>query len=184
MNDGSEFDSQFERKVPEGDERERRVCRNCGWIDYENPKIIVGSVCEWDGKVLLCRRAIEPRYGFWTLPAGFMELQETTEQGAAREAYEEALAEIEVLDLLAIYSIPRISQVHMIYRATLRKPKIGVGPESLEVRMFAWEEIPWDELAFPNNQWALEQYRSVQGQVGFAPFGVPEAEQQRMSGLA
>lgn len=156
--------------VPPGEDRERLVCPDCSYIAYENPKIIVGAVVtDGEGRFLLCRRAIEPRKGFWTLPAGFMELGETTEQGAAREAMEEAGARIAIDALLAIYNIPRISQVQMIYRATLSDPAIAAGPESLEVAMLTWGQIPWDELAFPSVVWALHEWRGRQGQSGFAP---------------
>jgi len=116
--------------VPEGDNRERNVCTDCGFIHYDNPKIVVGSVAVWQGKVLMCRRAIEPRAGYWTLPAGFMELHERSEDAAAREAWEEARAEIEVGNLFALYNIPRISQVQLFYRATLKSPAIAPGLEA------------------------------------------------------
>src|SRR5678816_2859720 len=105
----------FDRRVPEGDTRERLVCRDCGFIHYQNPTIVVGSVATWDGRVLLCRRAIEPRVGYWTIPAGFLEQQETPEEGAMREAREEAGAEIEIDGLLGVYSVARISQIHLLY---------------------------------------------------------------------
>lgn len=155
--------------VPPGEDRERLVCPDCSYIAYENPKIVVGAVVtDGDGRFLLCRRAIHPRKGFWTLPAGYMELNETTEQGAAREAMEEAGAHIAIDALLAVYNIPRISQVQMIYRARLSDPAIAAGPESLEVGMFAWKDIPWDELAFPSVVWALHEWRAKLGQTGFA----------------
>jgi ADP-ribose pyrophosphatase YjhB (NUDIX family) len=145
--------------IPEGDNRERMVCPDCGFINYENPKIVVGAVCLWQDRILLCRRAINPRRGFWTLPAGFLELQESTPAGAMREAWEEAQAKIVIDGLLAIYDIPRISQVQIIYRAHLEAPEFAAGAESLEVKLFAWEEIPWEELAFPSVRWALDHYR-------------------------
>jgi ADP-ribose pyrophosphatase YjhB (NUDIX family) len=145
-------------RIPEGDNRPRLVCDDCGFVAYENPKVVVGSVTRWDGRILLCRRAIEPRRGFWTLPAGYLELHEETAAGACREALEEACARIEIDGLLAVYNIPRLSQVQLIYRARLLDGEIAPGPESLEVRLFAPEEIPWDELAFPSVRWALEQY--------------------------
>jgi ADP-ribose pyrophosphatase YjhB (NUDIX family) len=147
--------------IPDGDNRERQVCPDCGFINYENPKIVVGSVVRWENCILLCRRAIEPRRGFWTLPAGYMELHESTVQTAEREAWEEALAKITIDGLLAVYSIPRISQVQLIYRAHLTSPDFAAGPESLEVALFAWDEIPWDDLAFPSVKWALDQYREA-----------------------
>lgn len=158
------------RMVPQGEDRERLVCPDCSYIAYENPKIVVGAVVtDAEGRFLLCRRAIQPRRGFWTLPAGYMELAETTEQGAAREALEEAGAHIAIDALLAVYNIPRISQVQMIYRATLADPAIAAGPESLEVGMFAWGQIPWDDLAFPSVVWALHEWRDRAGQAAFAP---------------
>jgi ADP-ribose pyrophosphatase YjhB (NUDIX family) len=145
--------------IPEGDNRERMVCPDCGFIHYENPKIVVGSVCVFGDRYLLRRRAINPRRGYWTLPAGYLELNEATPDGARREAWEEARAEIVIDGLLAVYDIPRISQVQIIYRAHLAAPQFAAGPESLEVRLFAWDEIPWEELAFPSVRWALDQYR-------------------------
>lgn len=158
------------RMVPAGEDRERLVCPDCSYIAYENPKIVVGAVVtDADERFLLCRRAIQPRKGFWTLPAGYMELNETTEQGAAREAMEEAGARIAIDGLLAVYNIPRISQVQMIYRARLSDPAIAAGPESLEVGLFAWDDIPWNDLAFPSVVWALHEWRDRRGQTGFAP---------------
>jgi ADP-ribose pyrophosphatase YjhB (NUDIX family) len=145
--------------IPEGDNRERMLCADCGYIAYENPKIVVGAVCRWEEKILLCKRAIDPRSGYWTLPAGYLELHEGTAAGASREAWEEAQAQIAIDGLLAIYDIPRISQVQLIYHARLVTPDIAAGPESLEVRLFAWDEIPWQDLAFPSVRWALDHYR-------------------------
>ena len=160
----------FERKVPPGDTHERLVCNDCGFILYENPKLVVGSVCEWSGRILLCKRSIEPRSGYWTIPAGFMEKGETTTQGAEREAWEEARAKIEIDSLLGIYNIPRISQVQLLYRARLLSPDVAVGDETSEVRLFEWDDIPWDELAFPSVSWVLQCFDSVRGQERFAPF--------------
>ncbi|WP_300302732.1 NUDIX hydrolase, partial [Ferrovibrio sp.] len=151
----------FSAKVPEGDNRDRLICDDCGWIHYVNPKVVVGAVVGHGDKLLLCRRAIEPRKGFWTIPAGYMEERETSEAGAMREAREEACASIAIDALLAVYSIPRISQVQLIYRATLAAPDFAAGPESLEVRLFDWGEIPWSDLAFPSVHWALNHYRAV-----------------------
>jgi ADP-ribose pyrophosphatase YjhB (NUDIX family) len=159
--------------TPEGDNRERMVCPDCGFINYENPKIVVGSVCLWEERILLCRRAINPRRGFWTLPAGYLELHESTSAGAIREAWEEAQATIAIDGLLAIYDIPRISQVQIMYRARLVTPAFAAGPESLEVKLFAWEEIPWDELAFPSVRWALEHYRDCVATGDFTARGTP-----------
>ena len=145
-------------KIPEGDNRLRKTCPECGFIEYENPKIVVGSVVTEGERILLCRRAINPRKGFWTLPAGYLELHETTEAGARREAEEEAGAKIEIDGVLAVYSIPRISQVQIIFRARLASA-FAAGPESLEVALFAWDEIPWDDIAFPSVHWALRHFR-------------------------
>jgi len=165
----------FAIQVPEGDDRERKVCTRCGFINYENPKIVTGSVATDDqGRVLLCKRAIEPRSGYWTLPAGYMELNETTEASAKREAWEEAYAELELDQVLAIYSVPRISQVQIMYRARLLNPEtVRPGPESEDVALWAWEDIPWTELAFPTVYWALRHHHEVIGKTGFPPFSNP-----------
>jgi ADP-ribose pyrophosphatase YjhB (NUDIX family) len=139
-------------------------------VHYENPKIVVGSVATHERRYLLCRRAIEPRRGLWTIPAGFLEEHETTEQGALREAREEACAELELDGLLGIYNIPRISQVQLIYKARLVRPEFARGDESLDVRLFSWSEIPWDEIAFPSVHWALRHHRDLGDQERFRPF--------------
>jgi ADP-ribose pyrophosphatase YjhB (NUDIX family) len=161
--------SRFVRRIPEGEDRERLTCSDCGYIAYENPKVVVGSVVDVDGKVLLCRRAIQPRHGFWTIPAGYMELGETVEEGARREAQEEACAELALDGVLAVYSIARIGQVQIMFRARLAAPGFAPGPESLEVRLFAWDEIPWDSLAFPSVHWVLQAWREA----GPGPLGAP-----------
>lgn len=166
----------FSRRVPPDDDRERRICDTCGFVDYENPKVVVGSVVRVGDGVLLCRRAIEPRYGYWTLPAGFMELNETVEEAARREAWEEAQAKLFIKGVLAVYSIPRISQVQIMHIAELAEPGFAAGPESLEVAVFGWDEIPWDELAFPSVQWALTQARQVWDVESFPPFTNPPGE--------
>lgn len=163
----------FSDKVPAGDEMSRAVCDHCEFVHYVNPKIIVGSVVTHEGKILLCKRAIEPRRGYWTLPAGFMEQNETTQEGAKREAFEEANADIRIGDMLALYNVTHISQVHIMYRAELVTPEFSPGMESLEVDLFAWEDIPWQDLAFPSVIWALNQYKSVMHQSHFAPFTNP-----------
>jgi ADP-ribose pyrophosphatase YjhB (NUDIX family) len=134
--------------IPDGDDRKRYLCDACGVIHYQNPKIIAGTVPIWEGKVLLCKRAIEPRKGFWTLPAGFMELGETTDEAAIRETDEEANAAVDLQGLYTMYSLPFISQVHIFYRAELRSGQFSPGSESLETRLFDESEIPWDELSF------------------------------------
>ena len=166
----------FVREIPEGDDRERRVCADCGFIDYENPKIVVGSVASWEDRILLCRRAIHPRKGYWTLPAGYMEMNESAAEGAAREAWEEAFARLEIETVLAVYSIPRISQVQVIFRAQLTTPDVAAGPESAEVGLFRWNEIPWDDIAFPSVRWALNHFDEVRGQTGFAARSNPPGE--------
>ena len=159
----------FVRTIPAGDTRERQVCSNCSYVVYENPKVVVGSVVVDNGRVLLCRRAIEPRLGFWTLPAGYLELNETTAEGARREAMEEAGADIALDGILALYNVSRIGQVQIMYRARFATPGIQAGEESLEVGMFAWDEIPWDRIAFPTVRWALNAWRDL----GAGPLGVP-----------
>lgn len=175
----------FVRRIPEGDNRERLVCPDCGHIDYQNPKVVVGSVVVSGGSVLLCRRAIEPRPGFWTLPAGYLELGETLEEAAAREAQEEALAAIELEGILGVFSIARIGQVQVIFRARFRdgQPVFSPGPESLEVGLFAWEQIPWAEIAFPSVRWALDAWRRQPvGMLG-APAGNPPADPRGTKGI-
>jgi ADP-ribose pyrophosphatase YjhB (NUDIX family) len=160
----------FERRIPEGDTHERAVCTTCGFVAYENPKIVAGAVVADGETVLLCRRAIEPRRGFWTLPAGFLELHETPEEGALREAFEEAQARIVLEGLLGIATIPRLSQVQMLYRARFDgKPAFAAGEETLELGMFGWAEIPWGELAFPTVDWALRVWHDGRAR----PIGAP-----------
>jgi len=165
---------EFVRQIPDGDNRERMMCPDCGHIAYENPKVVVGAVVMEGSRVLLCRRAIEPRRGFWTLPAGYLELGETVEEGAAREAQEEANAMIELDGLLAVYSVARIGQVQLIYRARFAgPPAFSPGPESLDVRLFDWEDIPWAEIAFPTVHWALNAWRQLGDHAGHTPLGSP-----------
>ena len=135
-------------RVPADDNRERAVCPACATIHYENPLNVVGTVPVWGDRVLLCKRAIEPRHGLWTLPAGFLELGETTEQGALRETDEEAGARIELGPLFAVLNVPRVGQVHFFYRATMTSPELDPGSETLEARLFAEDEVPWDQIAF------------------------------------
>jgi ADP-ribose pyrophosphatase YjhB (NUDIX family) len=155
-------------RVPEGDNRERFVCSRCQVIHYQNPKIVAGCIPEWEDKILLCKRAIEPRYGLWTLPAGFMENGESTEQAAMRETWEEARARVSILGLYGLFSIPHISQVYMLFRGHLEDGKFAPGPESQECRLYSIEQIPWDELAFPVIRETLLRYRDDKnGQRGF-----------------
>ncbi len=164
--------AEFVRRVPEGDNRERLICADCGHIAYENPKVVVGSVVVSGDAILMCRRAIEPRRGFWTLPAGYLEHGETLEEGAAREALEEAQADIVLDGILGVFSISRIGQVQVIFRARFASPeapRFAAGPESLEVVLFSWSEIPRGEIAFPSVVWALDAWRRI----GAGPLGVP-----------
>ena len=150
-----------ELKVPEGDHLPRYVCTACATIHYENPRIIAGCVIEVDdGRILMCKRAIEPRHGFWTVPAGFMENGESVQQAAAREAMEEALAHVQIGSLLAIVSVVRAHQVHIMFRARLQpqRPDFGVGPESLETQLYTEEQIPWPQVAFLSVEFALRRY--------------------------
>lgn len=165
----------FQLKIPSGDNRERSVCTRCGFIDYRNPRIIAGSVATDDqDRILLCKRAIEPQIGLWTLPAGYLEMGEAAEAGARREAREEAEAIVTIDTLLAVYSIERISQVQLIYRARLENPgSIAPGPESQEVKLVPYGDIPWTELAFPSVVWALRDWKAVEGQAVFAPRSNP-----------
>ena len=136
------------QRVPPGDSLPRWVCDECGEIHYQNPKVVVGTIPEHEGRILLCRRAIEPRYGYWTLPAGFMENDETTAQAAARETEEEAGANIEMGEPFTLISVPRVNQVHLYYRARLRNLEFKPGEETLEVALMGEGEIPWKEIAF------------------------------------
>jgi ADP-ribose pyrophosphatase YjhB (NUDIX family) len=149
-----------ETRIPAGDSLPRQCCAHCGTIHYDNPKMVLGTLPVWEDKVLLCRRAIEPRYGMWTLPAGFMENNETTAEAAQRETDEEAGADIELLDIYTLISVPHISQIHGFYRARLRSPAFKPGEETLEAQLFAEEEIPWDELAFRTVKLTLQHYFS------------------------
>lgn len=149
-------DLQF--RVPVGDSLPRFVCGSCGSIHYLNPKIIVGSIPVWEDKILLCRRAIEPRYGMWTLPCGYMENGETIEDGAIRETAEEANAKIKIRNLQSVYSIPHINQVYMVFLSDLVDLDFFPGEESLEVELFREEEIPWNEIAFTAVQFSLENF--------------------------
>ena len=174
-----------ELRCPNNDDRLRHICVACGTIHYQNPKMVIGSIPEWEdpegeNKILLCRRAIEPRHGLWTLPGGFMENGETTTEAAIRETLEEANARIALGDLYSMYSLPCIDQVHLLFRARLLDTNFSPGQESLEVRLFAEAEIPWDEIAFRPVKFSLEHYFADRrkGRFGFhigeinAPTGV------------
>lgn len=145
-------------RTPPGDTRERRLCPACGVVHYENPNVVVGCVPEHEGRILLCRRAIEPRRGFWTVPAGFLENGETLEAGAARECHEEALARVTIGTLLAVVNIPEACQVHVFFRARLQDGAYGIGEESLETRLVEPAAIPWGDIAFRSTTYALQHY--------------------------
>jgi ADP-ribose pyrophosphatase YjhB (NUDIX family) len=146
-------------RIPEGDHLPRRICPGCAAVHYENPRIVVGCVPEADdGRILICLRAIEPRRGWWTVPAGFMENGETLRAGAARECHEEALAQVDVGELLAVVDIPEAHQVHVFFRAKLTSAVFGAGPESLDAKLVQPSEIPWEALAFPSTRFALESF--------------------------
>ncbi|MCX7070342.1 MAG: NUDIX hydrolase [Gammaproteobacteria bacterium] len=138
-----------DHRIPPGDHLPRAVCPACDTIHYQNPKVIAGCVPVWDGKVLMCRRNIEPRLGLWTFPAGFLEMSETSAQGAARETLEESQAEVDIGGLLAVINVPYVSQIYMIYRGQMRSPHHAVTSESSETRLMREDEIPWDDIAFP-----------------------------------
>ena len=158
MNYCTQCGTHVELRIPEGDSHLRHVCPQCGEIHYQNPKVIVGCIAQWEQRILLCRRAIEPCYGLWTLPAGFMENGESTTQAALRETYEEACARVSIERLFALINIPHISQVHLFYRARLLDTNFGAGEESLETQLFSEDEIPWHELAFSSVDQCLKAY--------------------------
>lgn len=147
-----------EYRVPADDNRERAVCTSCSSIHYENPINVVGTLPIWGDQVLLCKRAIEPRYGLWTLPAGFLEIGETAAQGAQRETDEEAGAQIELHDLYCLLNVVKVGQIHLFYRATLLSPEFNPGPETLEARLFHEHEVPWDEIAFRTVRETLQRF--------------------------
>ncbi len=177
----------FSTRIPPGEDRERQVCDRCGFVDYVNPKIVAGAVVAWaengpphgpgavpldQVKILLCRRAIHPRRGYWTLPAGFMETGETTREAARREIREEACAEVECDAVLALYDVTARAQVHVFQRARLLGGS-AAGPESLEVALYGWDEIPWEDLAFTTVHRALRAWLDSREQAVFAPYSNP-----------
>mgnify|MGYP000533685892 CR=1 FL=1 len=145
-------------KVPEGDTYKRFICGNCKTIHYQNPRIIVGCLATWEDKILICKRNIEPRFGLWNLPAGFMENGEKAEDGALRETFEESRAEVDIIKLHAVFSLPNVNQVYLHFYGRLKEPKFSITPESSEVRLFTIDEIPWDQIAFHSTTFALEKY--------------------------
>jgi len=147
-----------DQRVPEGDTLPRYICDGCETIHYENPKLVVGCIPEWGDQILLCRRAIEPRLGFWTLPAGFLENGESAAAGAVRETLEEAEARVEIYDMFSFYNLTHINQIYVMFRARLLDLNFGPGTESLEVRLFTEEDIPWNEMAFRTVGETLKHY--------------------------
>jgi len=154
----NQFGAKVEFRIPPGDHLARYICDSGGTIHYQNPRLVVGCVPEYEGKILLCRRAIEPRRGFWTVPAGFMENGETLQQAAARETHEEALARVEIGSLLSIVHVLHAHQVHVFFRAMLPEPTFGAGVESLEAALVEPKDIPWPEIAFPSTEYTLQRY--------------------------
>ena len=158
--------------IPHGDNMPRYVCKDpqCGFVHYQNPKIVAGCIVQWQNNILLCRRAIEPRSGLWTIPAGFLENGETVDGGALRETVEEACAEVKSPELFAVYNIPHVNQVYIIFCGNLAKPQFAPGEESLETKLFAESEVPWDELAFPVVRKALQRFFEDKRKGDFRPF--------------
>jgi len=150
--------AQLNFSIPEGDNRARYVCQQCHTIHYQNPKLVVGCLPVFEDKILICKRAIEPRYGLWNLPAGYLENNETVEQGAIRETREEAHANVEIIRLHSIYNLPHINQVYLHFLARLKNHEFSCGTESLEVRLFTPEQIPWSQMAFSSSTFALKKY--------------------------
>lgn len=145
-------------EIPEGDTRPRYVCKRCHTIHYSNPNVVAGCLPLWKGQVLLCRRAIPPREGYWNVPSGYLENGETVEEGAMREVWEEAEARVDILGVHALYSLPHINQIYIHFLAELKDGAFGVGPESSECRLFKEEEIPWDEIAFTSSVFSLRRF--------------------------
>jgi ADP-ribose pyrophosphatase YjhB (NUDIX family) len=154
----SQCSASLDFRVPDGDNLPRFICNSCGTIHYENPRLIVGCIPFWEEKVLLCKRAIEPRKGYWTIPAGFMENGELAEEGAMRETREEANAEVEIVGIHTVYSIPHINQVYMFFLARLKSLEFSPGVESLETRLFEEGEVPWEDMAFTSVKFCLQSY--------------------------
>ena len=163
----------IQEKKPGGDTHFRKVCSACDNIIYENPKVVVGSVCTYENKFLMCKRAIEPQKGLWTLPAGYLENNESVEEGAIREAYEEAYAKIRIKNLLAVYSLKHVEQIQILFHSELLDLNIKPGIESLEVSLFDWDKIHWDNIAFPSVVWALNNFKERQNLDTFKVFNNP-----------
>ncbi|MBU0594772.1 MAG: NUDIX hydrolase [Gammaproteobacteria bacterium] len=183
MNYCSHCGARVSLRIPEGDSLPRYVCDSCHTIHYQNPKMVIGCIPQWEDKILLCRRAIEPRHGFWTLPAGFMENSETTTQAAARETLEEAQAMVEIGALYCLFNVPHISQVHLFFQARMLQPHFGAGVESLEVKLFTEQNLPWDEIAFATVRRTLQLFVTERqsGTFGFHMGDIhPAANQQKL----
>jgi ADP-ribose pyrophosphatase YjhB (NUDIX family) len=164
-------------RIPDGDNVPRFVCEACGTIHYQNPKLVVGCVPEHEGKIVICRRAIEPRRGYWTVPAGFMENGETLQQAAARESREEALIDVEIGSLLAVVHVLYAHQVHVFFRGRMRTASYGAGIESLEVELVRPQDIPWSEIAFPSTEYTLRRYLEDRA-AGREPYHFTELERR------
>ena len=160
MNYCSHCSARLDVLIPEGDDRPRQVCPDCGRIHYVNPKLVVGSIPEWEGRVLLCKRAIEPRLGKWTLPAGFLEAGETVEAGARRETLEEAQGRLDQVEPYALFDLVFVNQIYLMFRARLIDGRFGIGEESLAVELFEERDVPWDQLAFTVMEKILRRYFS------------------------
>lgn len=158
MNFCSNCGARVSLRVPAGDDRKRYICEACNIVHYENPKVVVGCIPQWEDKILLCRRSIEPCYGKWTLPAGYMENEETVAEGARREAFEEAGVRVKIISLYGLYSLPSINQIYMMFMARMTDANFSPGSESLDVRLFDKTDIPWDHLAFTVIRNTLRQY--------------------------
>ena len=168
MNFCSECGESVVHRIPEGDNLPRFICENCDTIHYQNPKLVVGCLPVWNEQILLCKRAIEPSYGLWTLPAGFMENQESLEEAALRESHEEANANLEIEDIYSVISLPHINQIYVLYRAKLLDLDFYAGPESLDVQLFNEEDIPWEQLAFKTIEHTLKHFYKDRKQDGFS----------------
>jgi ADP-ribose pyrophosphatase YjhB (NUDIX family) len=167
-------------EIPDGDNRVRFVCKHCGKIHYENPRIVAGCVVTSGDSILLCKRAIEPRSGFWTVPAGFMENGETLLEAAARETLEEALAHVEIGVLSTVIDVIQARQVHVFFEGAIAEPVFGAGEETLEARLFRPEDIPWPDIAFPSVRMALEHHLSIR-ETGFQGIRLEKAPEIKVA---
>ncbi|MBL42753.1 MAG: NUDIX hydrolase [Rhodospirillaceae bacterium] len=168
------FPSNYRLETPKGDNKQRIICNKCNYIHYINPKIVVGGVISYKKSILLCKRAIEPQKGYWTIPAGYLEENESTEEGALREIYEESGVKPQIQGLLAIYSLKHISQIQLIYKFLSINKDLNPGVETEEADYFDWENIPWNELAFPSVRWALNHFKEAEGKEFFIPKSNPD----------